>query len=369
MTTSIYHYGEKALSSFYSWVYQDNDAPLVATQENLRTAIQELGEAALKCTFKDTRTFPQTYSPLEFAVNCGDVDSARSLIGLGANVKYSNQTFGSMAHYYIDCLSENTPPNLEMLHLLLDHMADINDENGGPFHTVLEHTLLHMSHYKQMHLDVIDALLKKGVRITDVNGFTPFTILRDSQDHRISYGAMIRTSEEESLFLNNLGEYLQLEKKYHPKSTSGLNVKEFKFHSTSLHAEISRAAMFLSSSEFIFKSVQSLVKDLDAPLAMEELDDDSEIGEFEEFKARVKSTKNEMAWGQTIDVMRIVSKIIEYHQLFKKVVTEGSFRDCFETWELYSLLPAIAKSHHGDVTIGMLERWGLKIKQKKDDFA
>jgi hypothetical protein len=193
--------------------------------------------------------------------------------------------------------------------------------------------------------------------------------LWDSQDHRTAHGITFRTTDEETLFLNNLGEYLQLEKKYHPESTLGLTVEEFKFHTKSLHAEISNAGICLSSSDSIFNGVQSLIKDLDAPLAMEELDDDSEIGEFEEMKEKVKSTRNEMAWGQTINVGRTVSKLIDYHQLFKKVVTQGSFKDCFKTWELHSLLPAIANSPQGHITIKTLERWGLKIKQKKDDFA
>jgi hypothetical protein len=181
-----------------------------ASPEKLKEMIQAKGANVLNCKFKEGF---QTYSPLEYAVKIRDTKSAQALIGFGADVEDSPLTHGTLVHFYIGCLSEHAPPNLDMLNLLLDH-TDVNKEEVGCFRNALECALEHMKPYKKMHLDVIEILLKRGSRVEDTNGITPLMYL--IVPHK--YDSERRLSDKTQAPRCHLADYLALEKKYHPET-------------------------------------------------------------------------------------------------------------------------------------------------------
>ena len=120
------------------------------SKESLVSAIDQHGEEVLQYKFKDGF---QTYSPLEYAVKLGDRESAQVLITLGASVDDSVQSFGTMVHFFMDCLEEGAEPDLAMLELLLDNISDVNLVEAGAFYTSLERALMHMANYKKSSLE------------------------------------------------------------------------------------------------------------------------------------------------------------------------------------------------------------------------
>lgn len=59
---------------------------LEASERRFEQAIAERGPEILNYVFVDSKVYPAiTYTPLDFAVKIGDVDSARSLIDWGSN--------------------------------------------------------------------------------------------------------------------------------------------------------------------------------------------------------------------------------------------------------------------------------------------
>ena len=96
---------------------------LNATEDNLKWAFKHSPEEVLKYTFREGSN---VYTILEFAVKCNTTPSVIGLLEHGADPEHSPSSSGSILHFYMDCLKEDTKPNLEMLRLLLDHISDIN---------------------------------------------------------------------------------------------------------------------------------------------------------------------------------------------------------------------------------------------------
>jgi hypothetical protein len=361
MTNAIFHYAQKIADNAYYmvWGYE-----LKATPENLKWALQQNKNDILKYKFKDSF---HAYTILEFAIKCGDLSAARTVVESGADLEYSPASgMGSILHFYMDCLEENTPPNLELLNFVIDNISDINVEEAGYFRTPLECALENMSHYKKIHWSVIEVLLQRGSRITEneYTSRTPFAVLKDAHSHKIQYGHLIRSYEEEIIFLDHLIEYAKLEKKYYVNSNSSLTLEEFKLHTSNLQAVFSRAAISMSCSSFISEAVNSLSDDLQRPDFLEETDIHPSDEEIAEFKQLVISCKNDFYRQNKRDCSNIGHAFILYHKYFQSLVKEGDFKECFESWQLASILPAIKKnvSAQTNILLRLLDLWGLTQK-------
>jgi|GEM_PF-5221624 len=312
---------------------------LKGNSENLKWALQQNQNDILKYKFKD---FFHTYTILEFAIKNGDLSAVRAVVALGANLEYSPaRGTGGMLHFYMDCLEENSPPNLEILNFLIDKISDINVVEAGYFRTSLECALENMSHYKKIHWSVIELLLLKGAKITknEYTTRTPFAVLKDSHSHKIHQGRLMRSYEEEIIFLDHLSEYIELEKKYYTDSKSCMTLEEFKLHTSNLQAVFSWAAISMSCSSFISGAVQSLADALQRPDFFEGAETRPSDAEIVEFKQSMISYKNDCK----DDSNKIGRAFILYHKYFQSLVKEGHFKECFDSWQLASILPALEK--------------------------
>ena len=126
-------------------------------------------------------------SPLEQAISRGDKEAVQKLLKLEEKLPKSELREGKNLHCYIRCLNEDTPPDIEILNLLLNSVSNVNVEEQGSSYTALEHALVHMNNYKQMHWSVIECLFKRSINIrNDAKSTSAFGRLRDSQNHIIN---------------------------------------------------------------------------------------------------------------------------------------------------------------------------------------
>ena len=189
---------------------------LNATPDNLKWALQQKPADVLNYRFKEGF---QTYTILEYAVKCGDVQSAVALIALGTDREHSPACNGSIAHFYMDCLKRDQVPNMEMLNLLLDNISSVDVRDADGF-TLLERALKVMGSFRTIHRAVIEALLKRGATITKgLGNKTPFEILVDSHGYKTDFPFIVwkHGFVEETTFFGCLIDYLELEKKASPR--------------------------------------------------------------------------------------------------------------------------------------------------------
>lgn len=202
---------------------------LKATPENLEWALSQ--ENALKYTFKDKEHCKQ-YNIVQYAIKCQDLSAITTLIELGADLNECCEGYGNCLHYYVDCLKDDSTPSLELLNLLITKVSDINETEAGLFETPMEKALHKASSGCSIHWDVVEVFLKEGSRIT-LNEFTdntPFILVRDAYYSWTSlpYGQFVLSEKHEEKLLENISQYLKLERKYNPSTDSGLTMKEFK---------------------------------------------------------------------------------------------------------------------------------------------
>lgn len=349
-----------------------------ATPQNLETAIREKGKEVLKFKFNEgSQYYTRYYTALEYAVVIGDKDSILSLIALGARVDYcSFSSMGTVVHHYIDCLTKDTLPDLAMLNILLEHLININNEEGGYFRTPLEYALTHMKDYQNIHWGVIEMLLQKGSRITDEAIGSPFMILRNSHDHKIYYEKMMRTPDEERCFLAHLVKYLTLERKYHPESTSALTMEEFKLHTFHFMNAFSANAICIDTSAMFSQMLESISRALKQHSNPETLSlkDRAEIealpsgqqekitGIFKEYIEEAKNAPTELTITGCASSGMLCAQFLAYHQLFKTLVKKENFIDCFVDWQLKAMKLAVAKinraSPHARMILNLLNSSG-----------
>jgi hypothetical protein len=273
---------------------------LEADPESFKWIVRSNGPEILRYVVKGRSN---VYSMLEYAVGLQDVESVRILISRGADVDDSPLNKGeNMLHWYIHHLEDNTPPNLEILDLLLTHSSDVN-RRGGWFHlSPLELAIKHMAGFKTFYGQVIEALFKKGATISTQypHDPRPFQIfLREDEKSRLDGP---RNCEKERIFLQNLALYLEIEKKYCPDSNSSLSVDDFKYHTPNWQYFLRYAASFLNQSSFVLRSSDPLIGDL--------LDLES-----------IRSAEK--------DILKIEQVLLEYHRYFQALVRMGNFKACF----------------------------------------
>jgi hypothetical protein len=331
MTHSIFSYVQKVSDYAYYLTYGHE---LNATQQNLNWALKQNREDILKYLFKDAF---KTYSILEFAVKCADFHAARFLFELGTAPGFSTTDSGNILYFYMNCLEENRQPNIELLNFLLDKFAD--DQAVAPHYLqgALELAIENMVHFKKIYWDVIEILFQRGANIQEKDSAfrTPFMILKHAHTHKVELGEMIRSLQEEITFLNHLVRYLKLEKKYCPDSKSALTLEEFKAHTFNQRARFDKAAISMSFSSIIADAIADFAQEFENP--------DPSNEEENELKQILEFAQQNCAKEFSNDCIDIELAFIRYHAYFNTLVKEGSFEECFETWQLESILPFVAK--------------------------
>ncbi|MCC5832911.1 MAG: hypothetical protein JJU12_07710 [Chlamydiales bacterium] len=270
---------------------------LSAIPENLRWALQQ--KNVLNFTFKEGC---HRYSLLEFAIKCDDYKAVYKAIQSGADLTYSEASgSGNPLHFYIQSLNEYTPPNLEILNLLTDYI-DINDKESSYSKTPLECALEHMAGYLKIHWKVIEILLEKGSKI-ERNLFTGKRPVETFIDPWVENSTR-KTYLKEFTFLKNLVQYIELEKKYYPDSSSPLTLEQFKKTTSTILEHFEFIAEEFRISSYYF-NLTGLIPD--------------------ETKSTFKYRKEACKY------------LVNYNYYFHKLLPGHAFKECFDLWILPSL--------------------------------
>lgn len=342
-----------AASSIYHWAFGGDPFLIEATPENLKRAILEKGQDVFQYKFKARSS---TYSTVEYCVKLNDKTSMKKLIELGADAELNKSRLTPILHFYIDCLNDDEPADLEMLQLLLDH-TDIDQEDIGMFYTPLEHLLAVEGRKGVMHFNVIRVLLQRGARISSDADTSAFKILKSSHNDKIWNGAFInRSAEEERIFLSNLVKYLELERQFHPLSESAMTLEEFQFHSQNLNRLFSYAAVSMDISAIVSTAASVCLKD---PENLVSLTDDKK----ELFTSMAESLRRTEIHNQSQQAHQIIKDLSQYYFFFEKLCNAGAFIDCFEPQQLEILTAALKNAKAGTVsaqrTLKLMESLGL----------
>ncbi len=317
---------------------------LPATKENLNWAIQQPKEEMLKYKFKERDFF---YSIMEFAVKTGDVSYVRTLALFGADMDFSPMAFGHIIFFYMDCLQEDRPPNLEMLEFLLSKMKDVNEADGGYFQTSLERALERMSHFKEIHWSVIEILLQKGLRVTvSVVDSSPFIVLKN-----FCYAKKI-------LCLNHLVKYLELEKKYHPDSPSALSVDEFEFLTCWQRDGLTKILKTFSSNQGSFSRKFDMLNGIKNISTPAEAETDKKVLLEQVSESNVSTCSN---------LLTLLSCSLT---CFRLLVKEGSLKDSLESWQcsgILSLVEKIPKESIDPALFPLLDACGFKVNWEEKE--
>lgn len=174
---------------------------------------------------------------------------------------------------------------------------------------------------------------------------TPFQILENSWEHRRKHGYMIRSFEEEQTFLGNLSHYSELQRKYHPQTECYLSFEAFHYHTSNFQTLVTNAAVSLSSSSFIAKSIDSFAEDLQKPGILE--GKDGEVlptkEQLVELEALTKSTQEACSEQISQECEEISHAISIYYKYFQMLVKEIKFKQFFKPWQLTSILPVLKR--------------------------
>lgn len=353
MASTLFQGVGQRLYDFYLDFYDPIE--FQANPENLQRAIRSKRQDVLYYWFKDG---PKRYTPLEYAIKIQDKESLRMLLSF---VAYSTSpNLEALVFFYIDCLNEKSPPDLEILVLLLDSIPDCNVSKEDSTLTMLEYALKHMGRYRKKQWHVIDLLLKKGARIGDMYGSTPFGILRDSHAHKIQKDVMERTLKEEMRFLNHLTVYLEWEKSYHPRSDSCLSIKEFIFHTSNLSARLTALLIQLDTSSNYSNHLDTQTYPVGSTLdRLPEL----VKSKFSEQKRKSSNIKEEI-WILKCRDFVALEKLFEYLQSkFSALVKEGDLKQCLTPWQLKTCLAVLNDNseqfHPAKSLLGLCAEWGL----------
>ncbi len=294
---------------------------LSATKENLDWAIKQPEKEMLKYTFKEGNC---SYSILEFAVGSNDLPSVGILAQCGADMNFSEKVHGHLTFFYMKCLKENSPPNLAILTILLSKMY-INTRETLYFRTSLEFALEVMVSFKKIHWDVVETLLAKGAQISRGPFTSPFTILQKSYREKIEGQSL----EAERLYFEKLICYLELEKKYHPNSTSSLTLGEFK-----CRTPMSRSTFKLKVEQL---KILTAVR-LRALKTMENLqlgeERSPEVALLFKFAEEERQEACQQSEGLSADLYWILFRYCKY---FKALVKEGNVKDALASWQISDL--------------------------------
>lgn len=369
-------YGQPAANTVWNWVTWTDPLEVEATQEKLRQLIKEQGEGVFSYKFKAPGAL-QPCSPLKYAVMIRDDKSAHELIALrtkrdlvpatpSADLETLIIEHGRFAHelislrgnqrlvpvetfsadkligLYVNSLSEKTPPDLEALTLLLKSASSDRVKLDH-----LKRALEQISWYKEPNWDLVAIFLENITDLSVCPGVSPFQAF-----FHFSYKVFRRlgypTVEQELRFLENLALYKSLEEDYHQESTSALTVDQFKLFTTRAARALQVAAEHINLLARI--EAQSLKNTLEAWVA--------EDNAGAEKLAAPQKTLQEIEKIQEAVCKELNSTLYTYRRLFRGLVMEGEFADCFEAALLEPILSTATRisevSNGGRLTLQLL---------------
>ncbi len=244
--------------SYYLWARGQTTQTVPASPERLRNELEN-NPQFFQLKFEDQNH--QIYTFLEYAVLVGDTYAVKEALGTYRVEPFSPISQASIAHFFIDCTRANCEmAAVSLLLVLLETLnskgkgqegedVGINEISGRTSHTLLEHTLAHMTQQGRLDGPLIEVLLSKGSRIHNFYGTSPFTILKDANPPNSTL------EKEDEIYFTHLIAYLALERKYHPKTTSALTWQEFFSRATYLKSSF-REAILVNGFAALFLKYQ-----------------------------------------------------------------------------------------------------------------
>jgi hypothetical protein len=291
------------------------------------------------------------YTPMEYAIKLADLESLQSLLDRLPSCP------DSLPFFYMECLKEKVPPNLDILRLLLSKMLDVNIEKeiyyGEAKQNLLDCAINCMTSFSQLHTEVIEELLKSGVKVSKSADTRPFELLNECRlsyeeecepfaltvqiafnyhaliikSHRLIVDKKITVEDRNELFLKRLYQYAELEKKYDPQASSHLTIEEFKSKLKGLEQSfevVQLCSHFLSPQLYCFvMSADSLeFKGSSSPIKYDE--------------------KNPLLTTDLMTALHVFYRKITAHSLFfNALVNDSKFEDCFRKKQIQDLTQAL----------------------------
>ncbi len=240
-------------------------------------------------------------------------------------------------HFYVECLNEKEPADLEILQLLLDN-TDVDQEDLGLFRTPLEHLLAIHGTKTVLPWKVIEVLLQKGARISSDWENSAFKILK-----RCQYDSDT-TVEDEKVFLSNLVKYLELERKFHPLTESALTFEEFGLLSQNLNLFFSYAPACINVSVYVSSAATAFLRD---PEVFASLTADKR----ELFFSMTESIHRAEVHNQAVQAVQMIKALSQYYYFYETLCNEGTFKDCFNPQQLEILSSAFQYTTPGIVSV------------------
>lgn len=297
------------------------------------------------------------YTPIEYAVRLNDFKSLQYLLGRTENFP------DSLPFFYMECLQEKSPPNLDILKLLLSRISNINLEReiDGEIENLLGYAVYCMDCFHYLHLDVIEELFKQGAKVSKTNPLPPFELLKicriphkrsilkltkriflDPKGFPLPFPERISIGDSRELFLNRLYQYEKLERKYDPQPSSRLTFKEFfseKHHLEQSFQGVQICSDFLNAKtqaprEMFFLSIEwreNSATGKKKQAVHGSSADSAELCKDDNFKAAV-----------TMTLHVFYDKMMKHSLFFNALVHEGKFEDCFKRRQIEDLTASLA---------------------------
>jgi hypothetical protein len=314
----------------------ENESPekktwkLEGNPENFRKCLQSENPFSFCFPLKEDEDFSwarqknYVYTPMEYAIKIGDLESLQFLLDRLPSFP------DSLPFFYMECLQEKIPANLGILRLLLSRMSDINVERDPRFNgneNLLDFAISNMARLTTLHTHVIEELFKQGAKVLKSKTTTPFKQLKsyliNQEENPLAMvvqvafspnkkiGSIICLEKTHELFLKRLHQYVELEKKYDPQPTSHLTLKEFKEHQCEL--------------EHCFQAIQFFSQALNLQAHNRLVFQDSKL-ELTPHLAKI--------------LQIFYHKIVAHSLFFNTLVIEGKFEDCFKKKQIQDLRQA-----------------------------
>ncbi|MBJ7449449.1 MAG: hypothetical protein JHC93_03710 [Parachlamydiales bacterium] len=325
---------------------------IIASTDNLLNEIECAGLNSVTCLFKEHF---QTYTPLEYAIKSQCLEAISKLLyvnSLNSNAYFKEET--TIIHFYISCLDEHAP-NTDILNVLVQHFRNWNKKHPQTNLYPVEQALKHMHAFQSFHWSVIEILFKHDRIINkDLPLENLFSTLVSADNHKIVEERFYRTFDEEKTFLMNLIYYADLEKKYFPDSYCKLPLELFLSHSGNFTQKFSKIADdILTIKDLILKRDELL-------FMLSETNDQSKIYKQIQDQLNLVNDKIENLHTQCTYITTTFSS---YHYIFKKLVSDSDFIDCFDDKNLKTIINYLDDNKESSssikILLDLLKSWGL----------
>ncbi|MBJ7449448.1 MAG: hypothetical protein JHC93_03705 [Parachlamydiales bacterium] len=317
---------------------------LKITPENLSSVIDELGIRVFEIQIKEDF---QVYTPLEYAVKNGDLTSVLFLLDLKKQCENPNfSEAGTIIHFYISLLKENTPPSLQVLAYLLQFIPEWNEVNPHTNRTPLEEAFVIMRMYSKVHWNVIKLLIVAEMSngtSTKSNAFQVVNRLGHDDDFTLP---QLEQAKRETRFLNNLCYFKDFEEFFKSKDLSFLEIDEYRIHSRQIYSHIFELIKVIREYK---KFPERKPEEITNP-----------TGHLKFIYARTQA--------ELVENFAVVFFMQRWH--FQSLVKTGEFKKCFNTEILNEIIDFLSqqKTELSIVLISSLKKWGL-IKKNSANRA